>query len=499
MQNQGYRPTSSNGHPARSKWLVPAAGFVALVAVFVAVFSGSVFSGDDASYREYKQSQEVFLDHIYIDDIHLGGMSYNEAWDALMAHSQAWEKSWTLELACNDFVYATIDYPTAGIRLDYEQLEDLLQEAWSIGHEKGFEGYKAAAAQLSAEPFKAYTATTAGDGGHLDYILGVIADNVYRAPVDASMIEFDASNLQSPFVFQQGTDGWQLNAEKVRNDILHLAATGESGRYNIELDRIAPSVTVEMLEDSYALLSEAITAVDRHSTKERNENIALAYSFINGMTLENGDRFSFNKVVGKRSLINGFKNALGYVSGELVDVIGGGVCQASTTVYSAAVCAGMTITERTAHSVPVSYISLGQDATVNDMRGHEIDLKFTNETGGTIYITAGLETNASGRLQSAVRFFGQQLPEDQYYRLESVITEVLPIPEDVIRKDKDAKYVVYDDQTYKASEGAEGQVVETYLQLYQDGQLLQSERISKDTYKARAAVYYVGVTLREEP
>ena len=81
-------------------------------------------------------------------------------------------------------------------------------------------------------------------------------------------------------------------------------------------------------------------------------------------------------------------------------------------------------------------------------------------------------------------------------RIHDVIDEVLEIPEDVYRKDKDAKYVTYTNQKYKASSGAEGYVVKTYLQQYKGSELTQSALVSTDTYKARPAIYYVGVTER---
>ena len=115
--------------------------------------------------------------------------------------------------------------------------------------------------------------------------------------------------------------------------------------------------TLADAKQNVSLLAMTSTAIDRASTEIRNANIAVAFAKINGLVLENNARFSFNKTVGKRSVENGYQVALGYVSGQLVDVVGGGVCQVSTTLYSAALCAGMTITSRTPHSMPVCIFS----------------------------------------------------------------------------------------------------------------------------------------------
>ena len=338
-----------------------------------------------------------------------------------------------------------------------------------------------------------------GSADRIDYILGVIAENVYTEPVDAQFIAFDAQNTASPFVIESEIHGRRINVEAAKADILNMAANGNGGTYIIALESIAPSVTAETLRQSVTLLAEGKNAIDKHSTAERTDNIRLAMSKINGYILESGKTFSFNKVVGNRNLENGYKSALGYVSGEMVEVIGGGVCQVSTTLYSAALCAGLKITEREPHSMPVSYIELGQDATVNYMRGHMIDLKFKNETGYPIYITAGVEENASGRLMSVVRIYGRALEDGVYYRVESKETEVLPIPENVVvRVDKEGKYVKYSDQTYHYSKGSEGHVVETYLLKMRGTTVIERVLISTDTYKAQPKIDYIGAQQRPD-
>ena len=507
MQHQGYRPSANTpptkkkgaqrGHHTRafrSRRLIVLVSFFLLIAAAGGAFA--FVQGNSAEHRAYKASRETFLDGIYVDGISLSGMTYNEAWDAVFSRVEEWENAWSLEIACNDFVYSTINYSTLGIHADYEQIDTLLQSAWQLGHTGDYEQYLADVQQLKDEPYQVYIEPQESTSDQIDYILSIIAENVYRAPQDAAIKEFDPSNASDPFTFSEALNGQKIDQEAAKNEILHLAATGEGGRYDIPLIAIEPSVTLSDIKQSVSLLSTATTAIDRASTEARNANIAVAFSKINGIVLENNAGFSFNKTVGKRTTENGYQTALGYISGQLTEVIGGGVCQVSTTLYSAALCAGMTITSRTPHSVPVSYISLGQDATVNDMRGHEIDLTFTNKTGSKVYITAGIEENASGRKQCVVRFFGQALPDQATYKLESTIVETLEIPEDVIKKDTEAKYVKYEDQKHKVSSGSQGYVVKTYLQYCQDGVVQSQTLVSTDTYRARSAVYYVGVTPR---
>ena len=111
----------------------------------------------------------------------------------------------------------------------------------------------------------------------------------------------------------------------------------------------------------------------------------MAFERINGKMLAAGETFSFNTIVGKRTKANGFYQAIEYAYGDQRMGYGGGVCQASTTMYLAAAKANMTILKREPHSDAVGYTDYGKDATVSDNR---IDFKFRNDTGSTIFIVA---------------------------------------------------------------------------------------------------------------
>ena len=134
----------------------------------------------------------------------------------------------------------------------------------------------------------------------------------------------------------------------------------------------------------------AYTDISTASTDNRNANIRQAFSKINGTVIQPGETFSFNSIVGDRTKANGFYEALEYVYGTEQMGIGGGVCQASTTVYQAAIRAGMTIIERHPHSLVVNYSDFGKDATVNSTKGHRVDFRFRNDSGSPIYIKAAV-------------------------------------------------------------------------------------------------------------
>jgi vancomycin resistance protein YoaR len=121
------------------------------------------------------------------------------------------------------------------------------------------------------------------------------------------------------------------------------------------------------------------------SNPPRENNINLALSKFNGLVIERGQTVSFNSVVGKRTTERGFEEAKIIQGGEFVPGVGGGVCQASTTLFNALLTAGVKIDKSHNHSLLVSYVPIGRDAMVSS----GADLKFTNNTGGTIYIETG--------------------------------------------------------------------------------------------------------------
>lgn len=221
------------------------------------------------------------------------------------------------------------------------------------------------------------------------------------APPDEMTIEaFDALVYKDP-----------VNAEyQIDNNDVNITA-GETGRY-INKEEAAPlllnvyegcepvkipyyvsmpDVTSDILNEKLfnATLSSYSTSYSG-STSNRRTNVARAADLINGKVIAPGEIFSFNDTVGHRTIENGFLTAKEYIAGKSVDGIGGGVCQVSSTLYSAVLYADMQIAERLNHMLTVGYIPLGQDATVSD---GGVDFKFKNSSDYPIKISAG--TNGS--------------------------------------------------------------------------------------------------------
>ena len=121
------------------------------------------------------------------------------------------------------------------------------------------------------------------------------------------------------------------------------------------------------------------------SNANRSENIRLACEAMNGTVIEPGEIFSFNDTVGERTSEKGYRDAAVYVSGNTVNQLGGGICQAASTIYCCAMYADLDIVERSEHIYHVDYVPGGLDAAIY---WGSLDLKFRNNTGYPIQVEA---------------------------------------------------------------------------------------------------------------
>ena len=190
---------------------------------------------------------------------------------------------------------------------------------------------------------------------------------------------------QNPYVVHPSENGMDfgITLDEAKNMLKE-----EQDEYVVPLKVLYPSVTTNMIgtEAFPDLLSEFSTKYAA-SNKNRTTNLILAAKKINGTVLMPSETFSYNKVVGARTIQAGYKEAPIYVSGRVEDGIGGGICQITTTLYNAVVYANLDIVERSNHQFVPSYAGPSRDATV--VYG-AIDFKFKNNRDYPIKITCSV-------------------------------------------------------------------------------------------------------------
>ena len=194
----------------------------------------------------------------------------------------------------------------------------------------------------------------------------------------------------------------------------------------------------------------------------RRLEFALAAERISGTEIGAGEEFSFNRAVGKRTRENGFEEAAVIFDGEFVQGVGGGVCQTSTTLFGAALRAGMEITESHPHSLSVGYAPPSQDAMVSEYS----DLKFKNPYPYPVYL---LGEAKKGTVTFSL--FGK--PSGVRYEVESRVLFTLdPPPKSVVEGEEN--------RTVRAEK--KGLASESVLVAYgEDGEVSRT-LIRRDTY-----------------
>lgn len=183
-------------------------------------------------------------------------------------------------------------------------------------------------------------------------------------------------------------DGVVVDLEKAKE----IIGDGTEKTYTVPVTLTSAEITADDLKK--VLFANTLGTATTHlnsSQKERTNNVRLAAQFINGTILNAGEEFSYNGTVGSRTEERGFKIAKIFQDGDVIDGLGGGICQTSSTLYMSVLRADLKVTERRNHTFVVSYTPMGQDATVS--YGSQ-DFKFINNTNYPIKIIASQSGNS---------------------------------------------------------------------------------------------------------
>lgn len=256
--------------------------------------------------------------------------------------------------------------------------------------------------------------------------------------------------------------------------------------YMIPVNVDVPKKDIKYFSDNYIIdvLGNYSTAFNP-SNVERSDNIRLAAKKISGCLLEPGEVFSFNKIVGKRDEQSGFKTAKVYQSGEIVDGVGGGICQVSSTLFNAVLLADMEVIERTNHSMPVSYVENGRDATVSY---DSIDFVFKNTAAYPIR----LEVNVGNGILNC-KICGINTDN----KTVSITTEIVEmIPYKTEYKDTSA---LYKGQTRVIKNGQNGCRVYTYKTVNVNNGIMPVKKICESYYIAIDEIVERGTKVVKRP
>jgi len=368
---------------------------VGAVAVFVMVKTGVIkeryeVTMADGSISKYtanqlynQMSSEVFADGIFIDEMDMSGKTVDEA-RALIVQAQS-------QIVVKPDIKLEIDgqqlpVDMGNLDLTYNT-EEILNEAYQIGRVSNAEDVNALVAafnqrqQLKNNPAKFVTAFTAATP-EIDSLIDEILTPFVVMQSDATILGFDIET--NTFQIQPEVIGRGVDVAKASADVKEML---DSGTYNgvvkVLTEEMLPEITTDFINKNYGKISSASSKTSDNNN--RNHNISTACKKIDGLVLNPGDSFSFNGVVGERTVANGFKAATVIAGGQYEQGLGGGICQVSSMLYNAVVKANLQIDHRAAHAWPSTYCDVGTDATVDY---GNIDFNFTNNTEYQIVIRA---------------------------------------------------------------------------------------------------------------
>ena len=295
-----------------------------------------------------------------------------------------------------------------------------------------------------------------------------IHEEVYQEAQDAYIVE-------EPFEVHPEVEGIDFDVEAAKELLKE-----DKEEYVIPLIITEPEVTIDELGEE-AFPDQLATFTTRYdvSDVDRTTNLRLACQKINGTVLLAGETFSYNDVVGARTVAAGYKNAKIYEAGQVVDGLGGGICQISSTLYNAALLANLEIVERRNHQFVTSYVPAGRDATV--VYG-STDFKFKNTRQYPIRIVATANAGIA-----TISIYG--IKEENEYTFKFSTKTVSTIP-------YSTQYI--DDSTLPQGtevvkqKGANGLITETYITKLLNGKTISTELLSRDTYSAMTRIIRRG-------
>ncbi len=274
---------------------------------------------------------------------------------------------------------------------------------------------------------------------------------------------------KDPFKVYPEVVGIDFDLENAKK---HFLENPNDTEYTLTLKYSYPQTTISNLNiDVFPDLLGTFSTNYDASNKSRSNNLNLAAKKIDGLILSPGEEFSYNKVVGERTIAAGYKEAKIYSNGKIIDGLGGGICQVSSTLYNAVIFANLKVTQRYNHQFITSYVPAGRDATV--AYGAK-DFKFINNRTYPIKINVNISSGVA-----KIDIYGIKEDNENDIKFDTEVVSNIPY---------ETKYEI--DKSLSAGtevvkqRGVDGIIVDVYKIISKNGITISREFISKDKYNS---------------
>ena len=450
---RGTSPRSGSGHRRGHKkpgtdFRKLAAGGVLLIAAITLIVFLMKGMGDRQPAETETESSSVpeteLQKEVMVDGINITGMSREQAREAILENYP-----WNMKVTWQDDTYEVADL-MAG------KVDGLLTEIYSGGAKEKYsldtDGLEEKAKEEAAK----------------------VASQWDKAAKNGSISSYDKDN--DKFLFTGAEKGQALDQEKLVSDILAaLKRKDFDAELTASMNVVEPEFSEETAKEKYKTISSFTTKTTSNS--KRNTNVKLSAEAINGTILQPGEEFSFNDTVGQRTEAKGYKGAAAYNNGEVVEEIGGGVCQTSSTLYNAVLKAGLKTTKRQSHTYEPSYVTPGTDATVS---WNGPDYRFVNNSSAAI----GIRARYSDQTVTVSIYGVPVLEEGVTYALKSKKLKDIDPPAPTYEEDPTLELGV---EKVKSA-GSKGSYWETRLEIKKGDEVISQEVDHVVTYRGHAPV-----------
>ena len=319
----------------------------------------------------------------------------------------------------------------------------------------------------------------------LDEKIENVIKEIEYMPIDSQII-FDVTQ-ENMFSYSDDKKGLKVD----KNALYERINDAFIKSNNVVVEIPTMEINAEFTKERNKSITKKISSFSTNvadSTGGRKSNVKLALDKFNGMIIKNGETVSFNKITGPHTLENGYKTATIIYNSRFVEGVGGGVCQASTTLYNALLRANIQIDEVNKHTLPVKYVPLALDAMVSE---YISDLRFTNNTGAPIYIKTYSDSESV-----SVEIYGKPNDEGYTYDTRSETVQIISHTGDIVKPDEKGEYVdkvLFKGEYFRLTYPREGYEAISYLQTYKDGELIEEKEIRHEIYKPQNGIVIEGV------
>lgn len=427
--------------------------------------------------QEYDEivNSKYFLEGVTVEGVAIGGKTMSEAEAMLKELIASKALSGKLPLTLNDQTYY-FDLSTVPVTTN---LADVLAQAFQLARSGNVEDVLTEAENIRTNG-KAFTLTLQYDFSSISAQVAALAAEIDQP---ASSATFDKIDKDAHTVtIARGTGGIAVDQQALVQSITTALMGGDYTTPIAIPLQASPSISPDA---QVTFLSTSAETSFSGSSSNRIYNIQKGADLINGYVLKPGETFSTNGVLGTRTLANGWKMANAYVSGTTEEQAGGGVCQLSSTLYNAVVKADLEIVSRRNHSMPVSYMRKGLDATINSV-GNIIDFKFKNNTDSDVVIFAW----TSGKTLH-FKLYRCEFATDEYDEIRLTSEKIDTIyPSGEMVEELDPTLPVGSEEI--VVERKNGERWQSYKNYYKDGKLVKTEKLAVSTYSAFDGKKLVG-------